>query len=194
MNLDAKTGFSSKVTKLVTRVPIWGWTIILMLASAVANVFTAQTVLNTMAYLMPINAGTFILMIAIYGILCGIVIRLFARLIYAVGTRLYFRLTGYVPDYNLRRLPISYNVYLGVVMAFLSVASLLIGVINALIYALPIAYYAWSFLRKIILLVALCFIWLTLQGFVDDWQMKRVYLALGIPTGILYAVLMFGGM
>ncbi len=194
MNLEAKTKFSNSVTKLVTAVPIWGWTIILMLTSAVANVFTAELVLNSLSYIMTINVGTFILMLFVYGILAGGVARLFIRLVYSVANRLYFRFTHYVPDYNLRRLPINYNVYLGVTMAFFSAANLLIAVVNALIYAVPTAYYAWSFLYKLIHLAALCLIWLTLQGFVDDWQMKRTYLALGIPTIILYAVIMFGGM
>lgn len=194
MNLEAKTKFSNSVTKVVTAVPIWGWTIILMLTCAVANVFTAETVLNSLSYIITINAGTFVLILFVYGILAGLVSRLFIRLVYSVGNRLYFRFTHYVPDYNLRRLPINYNVYLGITMAFFSAANLLVGAVNALIYAVPTAYYAWSFVYKLIHLTALCLIWVTLQGFVDDWQMKRTYLALGIPTGILYFFIMFGGM
>lgn len=193
MDLEAKTKFSNSVTKLVTAVPIWGWTIILMLTCAMANVFTAEMVLNTLSYIVPVNVGTFVLMLFIYGILCGLVVRLFIRIIYAIGSRLYFRFTNYVPDYNLRRLPVNYNVYLGVAMAFLSVANLLVGFVNALLYVSPSAYYLWTFIIKLVRLLAISLIWLTLQGLVDDWQMKRTYLALGIPTGLLFAFMMFGG-
>lgn len=178
------------MTKALQKLPIWAYTIILMVATALASVYTGYVYAGVLeAYGLASSAGP-ILYIAIIGVVGGAIMRLLARVVYSVGDRIFFYTMRAVPDYNLRRLPIAYNDYVRTILFWLIIAKLADALlVGLLMFVLPVAYYLWHFLSALVLLVCIFAAYFTMdRTHVPTWQSGKCFLSLAIPTVVLYVL------
>lgn len=179
---------SSTLVGKLKKVPIWAWMLILALSSVLGMYVRAGSVIqSTLANLTySLNYTTFFIVTLILAVLIEpFLVRLFARIDYAIASRIYFRSMSFVPDYNLRRLPIRYEDFLVVVSFIYTLINLVSGVFGFLSAGLPYASYLLSL--PVNLFKIACYVWagFMLKPSVEDWQLKSTVLALGIPSTII---------
>lgn len=196
MNLEkTKNSIPENVFKGVSKVPIWAWMIILGITSAFASFYQANLVVNSYVSVYNIfSTKTFLaVMLVLVAVIHPFLIRLFTRLDYSVASRMYFRRTIYVPDYNLRRLPIPYNDFLRTILFVYSIVNALRSVLNIAMIACPYAVYLFKIPEFIIKLLMFVFALFMLKPFVSEWQYKNVYFSIGLPTVILLILSLWVG-
>lgn len=188
MNLEkTKKSVPMKMFEGITKVPIWAWMIILGLTSAFSSVYQVTLVVNSYVTIYElISTKTFfaILLVAV-AVVYPFLIRLFTRLDYSVASRIFFRRTHYVPDYNLRKLPIPYNDFLRVILFIYSVVNIVKGCLGIVVIGYPFMIYLVKlpeFLVKFSMFVLGMFM---LKPFVQAWQYKNVFFSVGLPTAFL---------
>lgn len=179
---------SATLVGKLKKVPIWAWMLILALSSVLAMYVRAGSVIqSTLSNLsFSLNYTTFFVVTLVLAVLVEpFVIRLVARIDYAIATRIYFRSMSFVPDYNLRRLPVKYEDFLVVALFIYTLINLVSGIFGFLSAGLPYASYLLSL--PVNLFKIACYVWgaFMLKPSIEDWQMKSAVIALGIPSTIL---------
>jgi|GEM_PF-3630382 len=187
------TKYSEILKKISKSIPLWGWTLILVVTGAFRSLFVAEMTFNGYGNLFSASIGSFVLLLALLGVAYAFLTRIGVRIIYSVGARLYFRNTAYVPDYNLRRLPLSYGDFCALGLMLSCVYNLFSVAFNLLTYAVPTAYYLWLFLGNLIRICIFVMGWFVIRADVSDWQVKRLFISLGIPTLFVLILCVLGG-
>ena len=172
---------------------MWGWMIIACLTGSCRNLFIAEMTFNSLGNVFSANVTAFVVMLLLMGVAYGLLARVAARIIYSFGSRIYFRNTAFVPDYNLRRLPLGYNEFCAIFMFITSVYNLLAFVLNLLIYVAPTAYYLWVFISNLCLIASFVAGWFVVRGAAEDWQVKKMFLSLAAPASLIMIVCVLGG-
>ena len=178
------------MNKVIAKVPIWAYTLILMAVCAIASLFTSMATSDLLvSYGVSSKAAT-ILYVILVGAAYGGIARLLMRIVYSVGDRIFFRLTSAVPDYNFRRLPIKYNDFVSTVLFWLIIAKLIEALFNTLLtYVFPVGYYLWQFVSALSTLACIIAAYFMMdRAYVPTWQSGKCFLALAIPVGVIYAV------
>ncbi len=190
-----KKSIPIKVFEGISKVPIWAWMIILGITSAFSTFYQVGLVVNTYVNIYEIIPAKafFPMMLIGVAVIYPFLIRLFTRIDYAIASRIYFRKTTYVPDYNLRRLPIPYNDFVRVVLFVYSVVCIVNGLLSIAKLAFPYAIYIIKLPEFLIKLLMFVFGMFMLKGFVASWQYKDVFFSLGLPTAILLAISIWAG-
>ena len=170
---------------ILAKIPVWAYTIVLIVLGAVSNIFTMQ---SASSYFASFGYGQGILVVAIIfaGIMYGFFMRLLARLVYGLGDRLFFRTMSFVPDYNLRRVPIPYNDFIRTTMFWLCVASLVGALFNSLFtYVFPLGVYLWRWLSRLAIVACLAIAYFQMdKAHVPAWQSGKCFLCLMVPTAV----------
>ena len=178
------------MNKVIAKVPIWAYTLILMAVCAVASLFSSMATAELLvSYGFSSTAAT-VLYVVLIGAAYGGIARLLMRIVYSIGDRLFFRFTRAVPDYNFRRLPVKYNEFVRTVLFWLIIAKLIEALFNTLLtYVYPVGYYLWQFISALVTLACLIAAYFMMdRAYVPTWQSGKCFLALAIPVGIIYAV------
>lgn len=173
------------------KIPMWALTLLLMVVSACSMVFAC--VVYAGAYIdmvIEVSTGWLVALVILDGVIYGFLVRLLARVIYAVADRVFFRAMHNVPDYNLRRLPLPYNDYLRCVLAALIVSKAVAAVLQIAYFAAP---YATIVLNAVCNLVTLACLWgayaVMSKANVPAWQSGKCCMAVMIPATVLVFVL-----
>jgi hypothetical protein len=161
-----------------------------MIACALSSVFSLISTSGTISALDMSGTLSNVLIVIFGGVISGAILRLVVRIVYGIGDRVFFRIMRSAPDYNLRRLPISYNAYLRYVMLGLVVAKLFAAIFCSLLtFVYPVAYYLWVFLSDFCTLACLVVTYVMLdKHYVPDWQSKQCFVSLAMPTLILFVL------
>lgn len=132
-----------KMFEGISKVPIWAWMIILSITSAFSSIFQTSLVVNSYESIYQVLSSKtlFVIVLVSVAVVFPLLIRLFARLDYSISSRIYFRRTINVPDYNLRKLPIPYNDFLRVVLFVYSISNIVKGCLSVCIIAYPFMIY-----------------------------------------------------
>lgn len=194
------------MNKLIAKVPIWAYTLVLVVVSSVAAIFSGvaasssllsgldTSLLSNALELSPVALAVFY--VIVIGAVNGGVAHLLVRIVYSIGDRIFFRTMRAVPDYNLRRLPITYGQLLRGTFFWLIVAKLIEALFATLLtYVCPVAYYLWRFVSALATFGCLVAAYFMLdRAYVPAWQSGKCFFALAIPTGIVFALwLVLGG-
>ncbi len=191
MNHTNSPKIGNSFVKGVLKVPIWAWMVILGALSIFGNYYRAISVSNlsiaTMEMLsLSIDYTVYFVVVLVFSaFVYPVVVRLLSRLDYAVASRIYFRMTNYVPDYNLRRLSVPYNDFLKIVLFCYCIIEVFKGVFSMIALGMPYAIHLLSLPYNIIKIGCYVLGAFMIKPFIEDWQMKRTFLALGIPSAIL---------
>ncbi|MBQ7652843.1 MAG: hypothetical protein IJS93_00520 [Clostridia bacterium] len=190
---DYKVKYSEFVRKIARALPLWAWMIIAIVTGSCRNLFIAEMTFNSLGNLFAANIASFVVMLILMGVAYGLLARVAARIVYSFGSRIYFKNTAFVPDYNLRRLPMGYNEFCAVFMFLTSVYNVFAVAFNLLMYVAPTAYYLWVFLSNLFLIASFVAGWFVIRGAAEDWQVKRLFIALGIPASLIMIICVLGG-
>lgn len=184
--LDKKS--SGLILDKIRRVPVWTWMLILGVVSIASNYYNAQMVSNSAMSVMPMSISPivfFVLVLGLSAVVRPFVLRIAARLIYTAASRIYFRSTGYIPDYNLRKLPIEYNDFLITFLFIYCISDLFVGVFGIIALFVPYAAYILSIPASLFRIAGYVFGAFILRPMVADWQCKRTFTALGLISAIM---------
>lgn len=175
------------------KIPVWALTLALMVLGSVCSIFSIQTYVpyfNSVLSMAGNATATVVLAVVFSGIMTAFFLRLFTRLVYGVGDRLFFRANSAVPDYNLRRLPIPYNTYVRWVLWWLCIA-LACGAFfgGLMMYVFPMGIYLWTFMSRLSMVVCLGMAYYCMDKHnVPAWQSGKCFLCLAIPAAVLFVV------
>ncbi len=172
----------------IKRIPLWAWMLILGIVSIASNYYNAQMVSNSAMAEMPISISPIVFFIIVLGLSAVVrpfVLRLVARIIYAVASRIYFRSTNYIPDYNLRKLPIEYNDFLVTFLCIYCISDLFVGLFGVIALFVPYASYILSIPASLFRIAGYVFGAFILKPLVADWQCKRTFTSLGLISAIM---------
>lgn len=190
MNYVNPSKIGNSFVKSILRVPIWAWMLVLGGVSVFGNYYAALSVANTSLATMEILSLQldptiyFVVILIVSALIYPVVVRLLARLDYAIASRIYFRSTNYVPDYNLRRLPIPYNEFLKIVLFCYAIVEVFKGIFSMIALGMPYATHILSLPYNLIKIGGYVLGAFMIKPFIDDWQLKRAFLALAIPSAI----------
>ena len=179
--------------KVAVSAPVWLWTLLAMITGVGRNLFIAEMTFNSVGAMFAANVGSFVVMLVLIGVAYGVIARIVIRVIYSFSSRIYFRHTSFVPDYNLRRLPMSYNEFCAVCLLFTTIFHLIALVLNVLIYVVPTAYYLIIFFINVALIGVFAAVWFVIRPQVEDWQVKRIFFALSAPSMVVLVLCVLGG-
>ena len=188
MNSEKKVSQKSGLLlNKLKKVPIWAWMVILTISCAFGLYYRASVVVEGMVASMSLGIQTsvfFVITLIVAALAEPFVIRLFARVDYSIASRIYFRSTSYVPDFNLRKLPVKYEDFLIVVLFVYSLINIVTGIFGLLSMAFPYASYLLSIPANLFKIG--CFVWsaFIMKPSVADWKMKNAFIALGLPSTI----------
>lgn len=191
MNLEkTKKPIPQKIFEGISKVPIWAWMIILGLTSAFSSVYQTTLVVNSYVSIYELipTKTFFAIMLVIVAVVFPFLIRLFARIDYAIASRLYFRRTHFVPDYNLRKLPVPYNDFLRVALFLYAVINLVKGCLGIVVLAFPFTIYIMRLPEFLVQIATFVFGVFMLKPFAQAWQYKNFFFSLGLPTALLLAL------
>lgn len=172
----------------IKRVPLWAWMLILGIVSIASNYYNAQMVSNSAMAELSIYISPMILFILVLGLSAVVrpfVLRLVARIIYAVASRIYFRSTNYIPDYNLRKLPIEYNDFLVTFLFIYCISDLFVGLFGVIALFVPYASFILSIPASLFRIAGYVLGAFILKPLVADWQCKRTFTSLGLICAIM---------
>jgi hypothetical protein len=175
--------------KLLRKIPISVLTLMLAVVSASSLVYSSATMSGVVAQYLAVTKAVFVVLILLSGAIGALVSRLLIRIVYALGSRIFFSSTKTVPDYNFRRLPVSYNDFARWALCWLIVAGLWKVVMMICTYAAPYAAYLWTWLDKIgeLACLGLCYLCID-RNHVPAWQSGNCFVALAIPTGVFFVL------
>ena len=176
---------------VLRKIPIWALTLALVVLGGISSIFTMQTYVPYFNSLWDVSSNTtatVVLAVVFAGVMTAFFLRLFARLVYGVGDRLFFRAMRAVPDYNLRRLPIAYNTYVRWVLWWLCIALALACLFGGLLmYVFPMGAYMWGFLSRLAMIGCLGAAYYCMdKNNVPAWQSGKCFLCLAIPAAVLF--------
>lgn len=178
------------MNKVLAKIPIGVFTAVLMAVSALASVYTGSSSAAVLVSygLSPVAAT--VIYVLLIGVAYGFIARLLIRVVYAIGDRIFFRMMHAVPDYNLRRLPVAYNDFVRFAAFWLIVAKLFEALFVCLLnYLVPVGFYLWEFCASLTTFACLVAAYLTMDhSFVPPWQSGKCFVALAIPTIVLFAI------
>lgn len=191
MNIEkTKKSIPIKMFEGISKVPIWVWMIVLGVSSAFSSLYQINLVVNSYVsiYELVSTKVFFVIMLIAVGVIFPFLIRLLTRVDYSMGSRIYFRKTVYVPDYNLRRLPIPYNDFVRVILFIYTIVNIVRGCLGIAIIAFPFTIYLMKIPEILVKLALFVLGMFMLKPFVSPWQYKNVFFSLGLPTAILLAI------
>ena len=162
----------------------------MMAVSAVAALFSSMTSSDLLVSYGFSSTLSVVIYVVLIGAAYGGIARLLLRVVYSIGDRVFFRMTRALPDYNLRRLPVSYNDFVRTVLFWLILAKLIEALFNTLLtYVFPVGYYIWQFISSLATLACMVAAYFMMdRAYVPAWQSGKCFLALAIPVGIIYVV------
>lgn len=172
----------------IKRIPIWAWMLILGIVSIASNYYNAQMASNSAMSELTIYISPMVLFILVLGssaVISPFVIRLFARIIYSVASRIYFKSTNYIPDYNLRKLPIEYNDFLVTFLFVYCISDLFVGLFGIIALFVPYASYILSIPASLFRIAGYVLGTFILKPLVADWQWKRTFSSLGLVVAVM---------
>jgi len=176
--------------KTLRKIPTWALTLILGALCCCSMYYSVDIMSATViGQYVAVTKAVLAILLIVTGFLRAFIDRLFARLVYVLGNRIFFARTRGIPDYNLRRLPFTYPDFLRWVMLWLIIYEAIHAVLVILMYAAPYALNLLSWMGVIFHLVCLglCYFCID-RNHVPAWQSGRCFVSLGIPAGILFVL------
>ena len=172
------------------KIPLWAYMVVLVAVSCCAMIYSVSVVASmALSQFVVLTKAVMIVAIVFGGILRAFLARIAVRIVFNLGNSLFFRTTRTVPDYNLRRLPMPYNDFLRFGLAAMILSSLWSVLMMVLNFATPYLSYLWNWLEKLGTLACLLVCYLLMdRTFVPAWQSGRCFVALAIPTGVLFVL------
>lgn len=173
----------------IKKIPIWALTLIVAVLGGVSSVFSMQMYAAYFQALGLTSVSTLIAVV-VAGVMYAFFLRLFGRIVYGIGDRVFFRTMSSVPDYNLRRLPIPYNDYLRWVLFFASIAMVVTCLFSGLlVYVFPMGVYLWRFISRLAFVACMGLAYRCMDKYnVPAWQSGRCFLCLAIPAAVLFVL------
>lgn len=178
------------MSKLFLKMPKGTVMLLLVAASGLKSIFTAEMSINliTNNFGVSVNFFTLFFSVIFTGFIMALVIRLIILFGYKITNRIHIRMTSPAEGSGNRLFPINYTDVRSIIMGYMSIAYLVSALLNIPMYLFPISYSLCVYIGAAIELVFIGLLAYDIQNILPPHACKRAFTAFAVPFGFIVAL------